>query len=207
MPTDTSCEDADSVMAQGEMMGTPKTKEVELECWKNAGMGTVGINKFDTRGNMIQEMVPGGRKIFLSPEERRMNQEVAAHDSLDVFANGMLVPVRLLDSEEDTEKLQANVNAMSETAMKALFKSQRPAFEAKVNEISNITTLNRLLEVASEVDASIRQAEYVQRRIDALGPNVTEVTAGTQIVGGGLGTKAPESRNPRSVTGRAVSPK
>lgn len=137
-----------------------------------------------------------------------MNQEVAAHDSLDVFANGMLVPVRLIDSEEDTAKLQANVNAMSETAMKALFKSQKPAFQAKVDEISNVTTLRRLLEVASEVDASIRQAEYIQHRIDDLGPNVTEVTAGTQIVGGtGLGTKAPQSRNPRSVTGNAVSPR
>lgn len=182
-------------------------KESELECWKNAGMSTVGINKFDTRGNMVQEMVPGGRKIFLTPEERRMNQEVAAHDSLDVFANGMLVPVRLIDSEEDTAKLQANVNAMSETAMKALFKSQKPAFQAKVDEISNVTTLRRLLEVASEVDASIRQAEYIQARIETLGPNVTEVTAGTQIVGAALGTKAPQSRSPRSVTGNAVSPK
>lgn len=186
-------------------MAAPKKEQPELEVWQNSGYSTICLNKFDSRGNIIREQIPGKRKVMLTPEERRLNQEVAATDQLDFFQNGMLVPVRLLDSEEDTQKLQANVNAMSETAMKALFKSQKPAFTAKLDEISNVITLRRLLEVATEVDASIRQVEAIQARIDNLSPRVTEV--GVQQVGGGLGTKAPESPSPRSVTGRAVQPK
>jgi hypothetical protein len=155
---------------------------------------------------IVREQITAKRKVMLTPEERRLNQEVAATDDLDFFQNGMLVPVRLLDSEQDTQKLQANVNAMSETAMKAMFNSQRPAFQAKLQEISNVTTLRRLLEVASDVDATIRQVEAIQTRIENLTPAVVEVGS-TQIVGTGLGTKAPESPSPRSVTGRAVTPR
>jgi hypothetical protein len=171
----------------------------DFEVWENAGLSTVAIQKLDVRGNVIMEQIVGGRKVQITPQERRMNQELAAHDNLDVFMNGMLVPVRLVDAQEDNEKLQTNSNAMSESAMKALFKSQLPTFKKKIAEISNSIALERLLTIASEVDGSIRQVEAIQDRLNDVRPHVSEI--GSQKIGNALGTKAPEGER------RGVTPK
>jgi hypothetical protein len=105
-----------------------------------------------------------------------MNQEKAADESLDVFVNGMLSPVQLVDSEHDAEELKANPNSMSEPAMKAMFKSQIKTFTSRVNAISNPIALRRLLEVASEIDASIKQAEVIRARLEQVSPSVSEAT-------------------------------
>lgn len=148
----------------------------QLETWKNNGAGTIVIKKYNQLGQLDEERVIGGRSVQVTPHERRINQEMAADESLDVFINGMLTPVRLIDSEDDTAELKANANAMSEPAMKALFKSQIKTFTAKVNEISNPITLRRLLEVAEELDASLRQAGVIRARIEEVTPSVTEAT-------------------------------
>jgi hypothetical protein len=146
----------------------------ETEAWRNSTAATVVLKKFNQLGQLDEERVIGGRSVVLTPHERRINQEMAASESLDVFKNGMLSPVRLLDSEEDTEEIKANANAMSEPAMKALFKSQIKTFKAKVEEISNPNTLNRLLEIANEVDASIRQADTIKERLAEVTPKVAQ---------------------------------
>jgi hypothetical protein len=173
-------------------MGTEAAKvEAELEVWRNAARGLAVIKKFGVMGQIIEEQVQGGKTVHLTPKERRLNQEKAADDSLDVFKNGMLVPVHLIDSEEDTEELQANTNAMSESAMKALFRSQMPTFKAKIAEISNPTSLQRLVEVCGEVDGSVRQLETIQARLAEVSPQVTEVLGAQSIGGAGIGTQAP----------------
>jgi hypothetical protein len=146
----------------------------EFELWQSAIPGSIVIRKFNQQGILSEENVPAGRKIQLTPKERRINQELCASDDLDVFQNGMLTPVRLLDSEPETETLKANSNAMSETHMRALFKSQLPTFTKKINEVSNVITLRRLLEVAEEVDASLRQVKVINERIAEMSPNVGE---------------------------------
>lgn len=173
-------------------MGTKAVEaEPELETWKNGTLGLIVVKKFGVQGHIIEEQIVGGRSVHLTPKERHLNQEKAADDSLDVFKNGMLLPVRLIDSEEDTVELQANSNAMSETAMKALFRSQMPTFRKKVSEISNRSALQRLIEVCSDVDGSVKQLETIQDRLQEVSPSVMEVH-GTQNVGGAaIGTAAP----------------
>ena len=144
----------------------------EYETWENRAAGMIYLWKFNEQGTLAHQGVPGGSKIQVTPHERRINQEKAAGADLDVFQNGMLAPLRLIDAEEDTKDLQANSNAMSETAMKALFRSQIPTFTKKVNEISNPITLTRLLEVASEVDATIRQEKIIRERMSEVTPTV-----------------------------------
>lgn len=179
-------------------------QEKELEVWHNASLATVGVVRHDGNGNRIHESIVGGRKLHISPVERRINEEIAADDTLNPFKNGMLVPVRLLDSEPDSKELQANSNAMSETAMKALFRSQLPTFTKKVGEISNPITLGRLLEVASEVDGSIKQVEAIQARLADVTPKVAEVSAQRIAGSAAIGTAAPKGdvRIPRGVTPR-----
>lgn len=157
----------------------------ETESWKSAVAGTITIQHYNQQGQLAELVIPGGRTIQITPHERRINQERAADDTLDVFVNGMMTPVRLLDSEPETAELKANVNAMSETAMKALFRSQKPTFTKKVHEISNMITLRRLLEVAEEIDASMAQYKIIQERVAEVNGAVTEATlsAGPEMGG------------------------
>jgi hypothetical protein len=151
----------------------------DFETWENRAAGLVYLWKFNELGQLVHQGVPGGGKVQITPKERRINQEKVASADLDVFQNGMLAPLRLVDSDEDTKTLQANSNAMSETAMKALFRSQVATFTKKINEISNPITLSRLIEVASEVDATIRQERIIRDRLAEVTPTVD----GSQRVG------------------------
>jgi hypothetical protein len=70
---------------------------------------------------------------------------------------------------------------MSETAMKALFNSQIKTFVGKVEGITNPITLNRLREIAVEVDAKASQMKVLEDRLDSLSPGVSKVRVGSDI--------------------------
>jgi len=67
------------------------------ESWRNATKGLHGVLKFDRFGNEVHEQVRPGQTVQLSTDERLLNMDRAADDSLDVFKNGTLVPVRLIE--------------------------------------------------------------------------------------------------------------
>lgn len=151
-------------------MPAPSTAKAHQETWRNATAGTVFLIRLDHRGEQtINEQVNSGRVIHLTPEERRINMEKAASESQDPFRNGIMTPVRLIDTEEDARELAANPNAMSETDMRALFKTRNPAASAalgaKLIAISNLTSLERLLAMAYEEDTSVKTVERIQARI------------------------------------------
>lgn len=142
----------------------------EFETWKNATLGRVVLKKYNQRGELSDEMMPGGKVFHIKPAERRINQEMAALPELDMFQNGQLTPVRLIDTEEDAKEIASNPNLLSESEMRDLFKGHWKTFESKVSEVSNLTTLERLLQVANEVDAKVRQVEVIQARIAEINP-------------------------------------
>jgi hypothetical protein len=170
------------------------TPSIDYELWENASQATIVVRKVDTLGRISEERVIGGRRVQLTPKERRHNQEQAASDSLDVFTNGIMRPVRLLDDEEDTEVLQSNVNAMSEDAMRDLYKLPIRAFVNRVTEVSNPIALQRILELGSDVDATVKQVEAVKAHLDQVRPPLDEVS----IVGGSaVGSAPPRAVSPR----------
>lgn len=171
----------------------------EHEIWENASLGIVVLKKLDTLGKPTEERLIGGRSVHITPLERRYNQELAIDDSLDVFKNGTLRAVRLIDQEEDSAVLMANVNAMSETDMASTFTLGIRAFTAKVAEIKNPIMLRRMLVLAGEIDATIKQVEAIQKRLDDLSPEARN----TQLIGGSLGTQAPRTEGAL----RAVTPR
>lgn len=142
----------------------------EFESWKNSTPGRVVLKKYTQRGDLGDEMIAGGKVFHISPKERRINQEMAATPELDMFQNGFLTPVRLIETEEDAKEIASNPNLMSETEMADLFKGHWKTFESRVSEVSNLNTLNRLLEVASTVDAKVRQVEVIRARIEEISP-------------------------------------
>lgn len=161
---------------------------------------TIVLRRFDHRGELNKhEVVAGGRQFHITPEERRLNQEMVAEDNADPFADGTLVPVRLLDDSADARELAAsNPNLMSESDMKELVAGHHKTFESKIGEITNTTTLRRLLEIARNEDASVGKVERLMARIDQL-------SAPRQSM-----PERPEQRGPDReppVTGRAITPR
>lgn len=142
----------------------------EYETWKNSTAGRVVLKKYNQRGELSDEMMSGGKVFHIKPQERRINQEMAANPDLDMFSNGQLTPVRLIETEEDAKEIASNPNLLSEEEMKDLYKGHWKSFESKVSEISNLTTLERMLEVGNEVDAKVRQVETIRARIEELNP-------------------------------------
>lgn len=140
------------------------------ETWRSNIAGYVVVRKYDRRGDPFDEQIAGGSKFQISPEERLYNQDLAASADLDPFRNGMLHPVRLLDGTEDKAEIASNPNLLSESDMESLFAAHPKTFQAKINSISNNTTLDRLLKVASEVDATLKQVAVIQARKAELSP-------------------------------------
>jgi len=171
------------------------TKE-HLESWKNSTRGMVFLNRLDHRGEMTRvEGIDGGKTFHLSPEERRINSEQSAGPELDVFRNGTLTPVRLIEDSEEARELASNPNVMSESDMAVLVKIHPKTFEAKLKDIRNPVTLERLLAIAHREDASIKRVEAIKARLTEVAPSLANVH---QTVSSGV---------ERVGYGRAVSPR
>lgn len=152
----------------------------DYESWKNATNGLLFIRKYNGRGELDHEAVQAKKTFHVTPQERRINQEMAAVPEQDFFSNGMLTPVRLIDTEEDAKEIASNPNLMSESDMKGLFKSQWKTFSTKVAGITNETTLKRMLEMARDDDsgASVKQADAIEARLRDVAPaQFVEVTS------------------------------
>lgn len=149
--------------------------EVDLESWKNIGAGRIVVKRFGVApGMLIEEMVGPGKVVQLTPRERRLNQERAANSGLDVFTNGMLTPVHLIETEADAKELASNANVLSETDMHSLVKAHAKTFDKKLGDITNPIILRRLLEIAREQDCTIKRVESIEARLKAVVPDTIE---------------------------------
>jgi len=88
--------------------------------------------------------------------------------SLIPFLNGRLTPVRLLDDEEDTQFLKANPNNLGEDDLKELFKLSLAKLTARLAEVSNPIVLERVVAIAEEQGATIKQLKVAQERLEAV---------------------------------------
>jgi len=170
----------------------------KYETWQSAVKGKIFVRRFDRKGDLVSEMVGPSRTLHITPEERRLNSERAASEAQDVFSNGMLVPVALIDGGEDVEAIRDNPNHMTETAIRELFVNRRAykQFDEAVESISNPITLSRMLEIARDEDATLRQVDKIQNRLSEVSgaPTTTEVEVISAPSGRDvLRTKAPES--------------
>jgi hypothetical protein len=149
----------------------------DLESWKNVTLGPVFVRRLDHRGELNKvEEVPGGRTFHLTPEERRINSEQAADEDLDFFRNGQMQPVRLLDDSDEARELSSNPNLLSETDMRELVHVHAKTFEMRIKAIRNPTTLQRLMVIARDEDATIKRVEMITARLSELSPNMPAMT-------------------------------
>jgi hypothetical protein len=164
-------------------MRTADRNKTNQEAWKNVTPGVAAVYKFNTRGELEHELVQGSRTLNLTPEERRINQEMCADEANDLFQNGILVPVRLID-DEDIEDIKGNPNHITEEDMRALLKGNVKTFDAKLGEITNAFTVRRMFEMAGadDLDVSHRKVQSLEARLGELEGNV-EITEREVISG------------------------
>lgn len=176
-----------------------KTRVVETfqETWQNSTAGRVVIEKFSETGALIAVMIAGNKRFTLSAQERRVNQEKAASAEQDVFQNGILQPVTLDEGEPDAAKLLSNPNVLNADAQRALFEMSADEFADRLAKITHVAVLNRLLEVAVELDVSMSRYRMVEARLDAVAPLLA-----TEIVTAASGTEAIAGRAPAAVSPR-----
>jgi hypothetical protein len=172
--------------------------KAEQEVWQNSSQGMVGIVKLDRRGEITAEAVNGGAKFSLSVEERLLNQDRAASKDQDLFLNGTLVPIRLIETAEGAAEIAHNPNIMAESEMQGLFKLHWKKFETSVGEITNEVALRRLRSLAEEHDATLRQVQVIDDRLAEVAPQTfVEVSSVGSGATAGTGERQPKAVTPR----------
>jgi hypothetical protein len=126
----------------------------EVERWKNQSPTTAFVLKYDRYHEITSETVSSGRECTLSKEEREINQERAATNELDIFKNGILTPIKIIDPDDEKE-FAANPNLMSGDELADLLKLSKKAFEAKIAVMTNIYPLQRLKDIAQKDDTRV----------------------------------------------------
>lgn len=150
------------------------SNQPSMETWTNTTAGRVFIRKIDARGTLAGELLGSGRSIHLSPQERRINQEMAATKELDVFSNGTLQPVRLLDGDEDYAEIASNPNHISESDIRSLVKGHHKTLDKRLRDIQNPSALQRMLALAHEEDATVGTIEKIRARMQEIAPSLYE---------------------------------
>ena len=156
------------------------------EAWKNEGEGIVFVKRVSRTGELTDEMIAGGKTIHLTPAERRLNEELFAEVEYNFFRNGVLSPVKLIEDAADVDELKGNPNHLTEDDLRKLFKDRRAtkAFEERIAQITNPIALKKLIAIASDEDASLKQLEIVKARMEEVAPSLystVETVAGPAV--------------------------
>lgn len=143
----------------------------KLEAWRNATAGRVIVQKYSVDGVTLRpELVGPGKTIHLTPLERKYNQEICASEELDVFLNGRLQPVSLVEDDASSREMAEHPNHITDEEGLALFTKSLEEFENRLMVITNATTVKRLLELAEEPgsNSTFHQHRMLKERIKAL---------------------------------------
>ena len=151
--------------------------ESDKETWENIGKGDIFVLTFDHTGRLKSVPVRAGSKITMSIEERQLNQERAFSPDVDMFTNGRLSPIRLVDTADDYEEIANNPNHISESDMVDILKLKGKAFNERIGEITNAVALERMFELASDESANVSMTQFrsLEKRLADVRGDVTEI--------------------------------
>lgn len=141
------------------------------EEWKNITRSRIGYLTLDKHDDPVRRQVAGGKLLEVTPRERMYNSDRAATPELDIFNNGWLIPVRLLEDDELSKEVASNPNLLSESDLRAFFDLHWKSFEKKVNDIDSLLILKRLESLSENDDTiniTVKQANIISDRIAEL---------------------------------------
>jgi len=133
---------------------------MDKETWSNIGKGDVFILTYDHKGALRAVPIRAGQSLTISIEERQLNQDRAASSDMDIFSNGRLAPMRLVDSADDYEEIASNPNHLTETDMLDILKSKGKTFSQRLDDITNVIALERMHELASDESLNVSMAQF-----------------------------------------------
>ena len=151
--------------------------DVEKETWVNMGAGDVYVKTFDFQGQLVSVPVRSGKQILLSVQERQLNQDLAYSKEMDMFHNGRLTPLKLVDTADDYTEVAENPNHITEDDMKEILKLKGKAFTSRIAEINNNLALHRMFELAGDETLGISMTNY-----KALDKRVKEVDGNANVI-------------------------
>lgn len=149
-------------------MSADKRVKGTHEQWVSKSDAILLINKYDERGyGKTQDIIRKNQPLVITSEERKiLNSSMILDPAHDPFKNGDLVPVTLASDSDDLEE---NPNHMSEDDVKAIFDIRNHLqFKAAVDKISSvpILTMMRNMAMDDEVNATVKQAERIEERLE-----------------------------------------
>jgi len=133
---------------------------MDKETWSNIGKGDVFILTYDHKGALRSVPIRAGQSLTISVEERQLNQDRAASADMDIFSNGRLAPMRLVDSADDYEEIASNPNHLTETDMIDILKTKGKTFSQRLDDITNVIALERMHELASDESLNVSMAQF-----------------------------------------------
>jgi hypothetical protein len=141
-----------------------------VETWRNETAGLITVNRVGEYGRPVVDVIDAGRTFQVTPQERRMNQNACYSRELDIFTNGALRPIDLLEGEPDTELLRKNPNTFTDDELKRVFALDGVHFVERIGLISNAGAISRILELARDpaYGATLAQYEAIRARESAL---------------------------------------
>jgi len=142
------------------------------EVWMNPNAGLVYIDKTDQNGKVQSTCILPGQKFNITPDDRRNNTERAWKPEADLFSNGTLSQVKLLDTEADYADLTENPNIIGESEIKDLFNLKAVEFKKRIAGITNDRVLTRIKEYSEDekAEATVAQQKAVKARLEELIP-------------------------------------
>lgn len=177
----------DIVDSRAERLGVPNPNyapaDDQREVWRNDGPGTCTVNQIDPRGNLKSVSLTPGKTVGLTTEERRYNQGMVVNEGQDLFTNGWLRPIKLIEGSSDYEQLMANPNVLSDDDLLDLFDLNASDFTEKISGLTNVGTLEHLRELAEVADARASQTKAISNRIDLVRMTDVAVTNRVTVAG------------------------
>jgi len=142
------------------------------EVWMNPNAGLVYIDKTDQYGKVSSTVILPGQKFNITPQDRRNNSERAWKPEADLFTNGTLSQVKLIDTEADYAELAENPNTIGESEIADLFKLKAVEFKKRIADISNERVLARIIEASEDekTNATVPQQKALKARLEELVP-------------------------------------
>ena len=154
----------------------------ELEIWENRNRSEFWVMKEDLSGQVNSVRVAPGKQIEISTYDRQRTQEQTVDPRFDWFTNGALSRVKLLDTADDIEELEANPNTKSEKELRDLLSLNANELKKELAEITSPLVLARLKAFIESDDSddsdkaeglTVAKSKAVMARYDELHPSVT----------------------------------
>ncbi len=163
----------------------------DLEQWQSNIRGRIGIIRVDSEGRQRTQLVLGGARFSLSPQERQITEQNAV-EGRNPFMNGQFSPVQLVESAEDYDRVN-NSGALSDSDIDEMLSiANHQTFLKALKEIDSPYTIQRMMERAVEKNSSEPRLQAVRDHLAELGHGTVGGNFGADPVAGGIADGVPE---------------